>query len=68
MPDFIRHALESHVLWVAYNERPPCQQNDYLGWITRAMQGVTKQKRLNLMLNELEQGDSYMKMKWRARK
>ncbi|HSH04861.1 MAG TPA: YdeI/OmpD-associated family protein, partial [Anaerolineae bacterium] len=38
------------------------QQNDYLGWINRAKRPATKQKRLNQMLDELEQGGVYMKM------
>jgi len=48
-----------------YYERPPYQQNDYIGWITRAKREETKQKRLNQMLDELEKGDVYMKMAWK---
>jgi uncharacterized protein YdeI (YjbR/CyaY-like superfamily) len=48
----------------AYLARPPYQQNDYIGWITRAKLESTKQKRLNQMLDELELGGVYMKMKW----
>ena len=40
------------------------QQNDYIGWINRAQQEATKQKRLNQMLDELERGGVYMNMKW----
>ena len=64
MPDFIRDALNSRGLMDAYRARPPYQQNDYIGWITRAKQETTKQKRLNQMLDELERGAVYMKMKW----
>ena len=64
MPDFIRDALNSRGLMDAYRARPPYQQNDYIGWITRAKQETTKQKRLNQMLDELERGGVYMKMKW----
>jgi uncharacterized protein YdeI (YjbR/CyaY-like superfamily) len=48
----------------AYHARPPYQQNDYIGWITRAKQAATKQKRLDQMLGELESGGVYMNMKW----
>jgi len=48
----------------AYRARPPYQQNDYIGWITRAKLESTRQKRLAQMLDELEGGTTYMKMKW----
>ena len=64
MPDFVREALESRGLMEAYYERPPYQQNDYIGWINRAKREETKQKRLNQMLDELEKGDIYMNMEW----
>lgn len=64
MPDFMRQALESRGLMDAYRFRPPYQQNDYIGWITRAKREATRQKRLDQMLNWLERGDTYMKMKW----
>ena len=64
MPDFFREALEARGLMEAYRTRPPYQQNDYIGWITRAKQPETQEKRLNQMLDELEKGDVYMKMAW----
>lgn len=64
MPDFFRDALNSRKLMDAYLARPPYQQNDYIGWITRAKLESTRQKRLNQMLDELERGGVYMKMKW----
>lgn len=64
MPDFIREALNAHDSMEAYLSRPPYQQNDYIGWINRAKLETTKQKRLNQMLDELERGGVYMKMKW----
>lgn len=67
MPDFVRHALLERGLMDAYLARPPYQQNDYLGWIARAKQEVTQQKRLNQMLEELQGGQFYMKMAWRPR-
>ena len=47
--------------------RPPYQRNDYIGWITRAKLPATRQKRLEQMLDELEKGDAYMKMVFRAK-
>lgn len=67
MPDFIRAALNARGLMVAYLARPPYQCNDYIGWITRAKLEVTKQKRLSQMLDELERGGVYMKMKWKPK-
>ena len=67
MPDFIREALDTRGLMDAYRSRPPYQQNDYIGWITRAKQEETKQKRLNQMLDELRSGGMYMKMKWKPK-
>jgi uncharacterized protein YdeI (YjbR/CyaY-like superfamily) len=64
MPDYIRDALNAHGLMDAYRSRPPYQQNDYIGWITRAKLEATKQKRSNQMLDELKKGNVYMKMKW----
>lgn len=59
MPNFVRDALKSHSLTAAYNERPPYQRNDYVGWITRAKRPETQQKRLLQMLEELAGGRLY---------
>ena len=67
MPRFIRDALGEADLMAAYRDRPPYQQNDYIGWITRAKRPETKAKRLSQMLDELAQGDRYMKMPYRPR-
>ena len=67
MPDYIREALNERKLMDAYRERPDYQQNDYLGWITRAKREETRQKRLSQMLDELEGGKLYMNMKWTKR-
>ncbi len=64
MPDFVHEALEKSKQYEAYSERPPYQQNDYIGWITRAKLEATRQKRLEQMLDELARGDVYMKMKY----
>jgi uncharacterized protein YdeI (YjbR/CyaY-like superfamily) len=66
MPDFIQTALEERQLMAAYRKRPAYQQNDYIGWITRAKQPATRQKRLAQMFDELARGDVYMKMVWRV--
>jgi uncharacterized protein YdeI (YjbR/CyaY-like superfamily) len=65
MPDFVLQALTERGLLSAYRQRPPYQQNDYIGWINRAKRVETKQKRLDQMLYELERGDLYMKMAYR---
>jgi uncharacterized protein YdeI (YjbR/CyaY-like superfamily) len=67
MPDFVRDALTARGLMNAYLVRPPYQQNDYIGWVTRAKLDATRQKRLNQMLDELERGGVYMKMKWNSK-
>ena len=64
MPDDVRQALEARGLVNAYEGRPPFQRNDYVGWITRARKEETRRKRLEQMLDELEEGDIYMKMRW----
>jgi len=62
MPDFVEDALQKHELLDIYYQRPAYQQNDYIGWINRAKQEKTKQKRLDQMLDELRKGGVYMKM------
>lgn len=62
LPSFVKDALLSHGLMDAYQRRPAYQQNDYIGWITRAKQEETRAKRLRQMLEELEAGDRYMRM------
>ena len=64
MPKHIRALLMRLGLLKSYNARPPYQRNDYLGWISRAKLETTKEKRINQMLEELKQGDRYMKMRW----
>jgi len=64
VPDDINQALEASGLIEAYSRRPAYQQNDYIGWITRAKRPETRAKRLAQMLEELEKGGVYMRMKW----
>ena len=68
MPEFVRRALEDKNLMGAYLRRPAYQQNDYVGWITRAKLPATRQKRLDQMLDELFRSDVYMKMSYRPKK
>ena len=67
MPDYVKKALLDRGLMNAYLNRPPYQRNDYIGWIIRAKQEKTQQKRLNQMLDELAIGDRYMNMKYKAK-
>lgn len=62
MPAFIAKALEDRGLEEAYRRRPPYQQNDYIGWVTRAKRPETRTKRLGQMLDELADGGVYMGM------
>src|SRR5687768_15250293 len=64
MPAFVKKALQENNVWQAYSQRPPYQRNDYIGWITRAKLQATREKRLTQMINELKDGNVYMKMKW----
>lgn len=68
MSDFIREALAAKKLTAAYDARPPYQRNDYIGWITRPKLPATQQKRLAQMLDELANGNAYMKMAYRAKR
>lgn len=68
MPDDVLHALEQNDLMERYQVRPPYQRNDYIGWITRAKQNDTRQRRLSQMLEELRGGDAYMGQPYAARK
>ena len=65
MPAFVRQALAARNLTAAYEARPPFQRNVYVGWIARARKEETRRRRLEQMLDELEEGDIYMKMRWR---
>jgi uncharacterized protein YdeI (YjbR/CyaY-like superfamily) len=66
LSDDIRLTLTTSGLMDAYQARPAYQQNDYLGWIESAKKPETRQKRLQQMLDELEKGGIYMKMKHAA--
>jgi uncharacterized protein YdeI (YjbR/CyaY-like superfamily) len=67
MPRNVREVLERRDLVDAFKARPPYQQNDYLGWISRAKREATREKRLAQMLDELAGGDRYMNMPYNAK-
>lgn len=64
MPADIAAALEERDLAEAYDARPAYQQNDYVGWISRARRAETRSRRIEQMLDELERGNVYMNMAW----
>lgn len=66
VPDFVIKALKENNVMELYTQRPAYQQNDYIGWINRAVKQETKLKRLDQMINELEDGGLYMKMKYKG--
>ncbi len=66
MPEDITRLLEERGLTRAYDERPPYQRNDYLGWIARSKRAETRARRIAQMLEELAGGERYMKMSWRT--
>jgi uncharacterized protein YdeI (YjbR/CyaY-like superfamily) len=58
------YALDAAKAMDAYRARPAYQQNDYIGYITRAKLAATREKRIGQMVDELKSGGVYMKMKW----
>jgi uncharacterized protein YdeI (YjbR/CyaY-like superfamily) len=68
MPGFVTAALVESGLLEAYQNRPPYQQNDYMGWINRAKRAETQQRRLAQMLHERARGDLYMKMDYQPKR
>jgi len=66
MPASVARRLDEDGLRAAYDARPWYQRNDYLGWIARAKQEATHQRRLDQMIAELRAGDVYMRMPWRG--
>ena len=62
MPDDVQQRLVEAALMDDYDARPRYQRNDYLGWIGRARQPATREKRIAQMLDELQLGGVYMGM------
>lgn len=67
MPEDFRQALVDAGVVEQYDQRPPYQRNDYIGWVNRAKRAETRQKRITQMVSELKQGNIYMKMDWKSR-
>lgn len=66
IPEDVGARIEARGLRRAYEERPPYQRNDYLGWIGRARREETRERRIAQMLDELAGGELYMQMSWRT--
>jgi uncharacterized protein YdeI (YjbR/CyaY-like superfamily) len=64
MPDFVRQALADNSPINTYHSRPPYQQNDYTGWINRAVRNETKRKRPDQVIDGPQKGNVYMEMKY----
>jgi uncharacterized protein YdeI (YjbR/CyaY-like superfamily) len=62
MPDGVQQKLEVRGLIDAYEQHPFYQRNDYLSWISRAKRIDTRRRRIEQMLEELEEGGVYMGM------
>ncbi len=62
MPDDVQQELKGRGLIDAYEQRPFYQRNDHLSWISRAKRIDTRRKRIEQMLEELEEGGVYMGM------
>ena len=62
MPGDVREALDARGVRADYDARPHYQRNDYLAWIRRAARAATRERRIALMLDELERGGVYMRM------
>jgi uncharacterized protein YdeI (YjbR/CyaY-like superfamily) len=63
MPADVRAALKAGKVEADYKARPHYQRNDYVGWIARAKQDATRDKRIKQMVAELKTGGVYMGMK-----
>ena len=64
MPADVWSELQKNNLVKAYENRPPYQRNDYIGWIEQAKRSETRLKRIDQMIEELRARDVYMKMAW----
>ena len=62
MPEDVRDALDARGVRADYDARPHYQRNDYLAWIRRAARAATRERRIALMLDELDRGGVYMRM------
>ena len=68
LPTKIKNILVKENLFEAYEKRPFYQRNDYLHWITSAKRKDTTNKRIVQMIEELRDGNTYMKMEYKREK
>ena len=68
IPEDILSALENKGLLDKYYARPPYQRNDCMGWITRAKREETRENRIRQMIDELNQGATYIKMEYNPKR
>ncbi|MBS1120087.1 MAG: hypothetical protein H6Q90_2315 [Deltaproteobacteria bacterium] len=66
MPGNVKTALSKRTLMDTFRARPDYQQNDYLKWIATAAGPAAKEKRLQQMLDELQQGNLFKGEPWTA--
>ena len=66
LPEPLQMTMQEYGVLEDFYQRPAYQQNDYIAWIERAKKPQTREKRIRQMLDELEQGGVYMKMKHAA--
>lgn len=64
MPGFVRSALTKHDLMDAFRARPDYQQNEYLGWLGKAVTDAEKKKRAAQLVDELTKGDAFLGKPW----
>jgi hypothetical protein len=59
----LKKALIEKNLLLKFKERPHYQKRDYIQWVTSPKQEETKQRRILILLRDLQEG-TYMKMKY----
>lgn len=64
MPEDMTQALELSGLKSAYNKRPQYQRNEYITWIVEGRREFMRRKRIGQMLEELEDGRTFMGKPW----
>jgi uncharacterized protein YdeI (YjbR/CyaY-like superfamily) len=64
MPGHVRAALQKRKLMEAFDARPAYQRDEYLKWMSSAAGPAAKQKRLDQMLDELENGGVFKGEPW----
>ncbi len=64
LSDRIKNRLLTENVLKEYEERPFYQRNDYIHWIESAKREETFEKRIQQMIDELKDGNTYMKMEY----